>query len=201
VLVVANCAVEDPLSESVLHRCLEHVHIEPGATLGREGCGYLKRLAPALNRTAAGIPYVMLTDLDAHECVTALLTNWIGSVPMHPHFLLCVAVREVEAWVLADRRNLAKYLGISLNHIPRDTELIQDPKHQMLMAARRSRYRRIREDIVAESSHGPVQGPDYNGSLSRFVATQWDLSEAANACQSLSRLMARLGQLRERLQG
>ena len=66
------------------------------------------------------------------------------------------------------------------------------------MAARRSRHRKIREDIVAETSSGPVQGPDYNGSLSRFVNEQWNIDVAANECRSLRKMLERLDELRER---
>ena len=196
--VVANYAVEDVLSETVMRRCFNHTNIESGASLGREGFGYLKRIAPALNNSAAGVPYVMLTDLDQVGCPPDLLADWMGTIPIHPDFLLRVAVKEVEAWILADRKGLARYLGVPQANFPRVFEQLPDPKHELLMVARRSRHRRIREDIVAETAHGPVQGPDYNGSLSRFVTDQWDIDEAAVQCPSLRKMLGRLEELRER---
>ena len=196
--VVANYAVEDALSETVVRRCFRHTDIEPGAVLGREGFGHLKAIAPALNKSAAGIPYVMLTDLDQTNCPPELLDDWMGSTAIHPDFLLRVAVKEVEAWVLADRKGLARFLGVAEANFPREFEQLADPKHELLMAARRSRHRKIREDIVAETSSGPVQGPDYNGSLSRFVNEQWNIDVAANECRSLRKMLERLDELRER---
>lgn len=196
--VVANYAVEDVLSETVVRRCLNHANIESGASLGREGFGYLKRIARALNNSAAGVPYVMLTDLDNLDCPPELVANWMGEIPVHPDFLLRVAVKEVEAWILADRKGLARYLGVAEANFPRVFEQLPDPKHELLMAARRSRHRKIREDIVAETTHGPVQGPDYNGSLSRFVTNHWDIDEAAANCPSLRKMLERLAELRER---
>ena len=196
--VVANYAVEDVLSGTVVRRCLSFANIESGASLSREGFGYLKKIAPALNRSAAGVPYVMLTDLDHRNCPPELLADWMGPIPLHPDFLLRVAVKEVEAWILADRKGLARFLGVAQANLPRDFEQLPDPKHELLMVARRSRHRRIREDIVAETDHGPVQGPDYNGSLSRFVTDKWNIDKAAERCPSLRKMLERLEELRGR---
>ena len=196
--MVANYAVEDGLSESVIRRCFEHTKIESGAVLGREGYGYLKRIAPALNLASRGVPYVMLTDLDDGACAPELVRSWMGSAPIHPNFLLRVAVREVEAWILADQKGFARYLGIAEAVLPRDCEELDDPKRELLLAARRSRFRRIREDIVAESRRGFVQGPDYNGALSGFVVRYWSITRAASKCESLRKALRRLQELRDR---
>ncbi len=199
--VVANYAIEDDLSAAVVRRCLDHVGIHPGTPLGRRGCGWLKANAQALNQSAAGIPCVMLTDLDRNACPPGLVEQWLGATTRHPDFLLRVAVREVEAWLLADRRNFARFLGVAEANLPRDFESLDDPKLTLLLAARRSRNRRLREDIVAEAEHGPVQGPAYNDALGGFVTTRWDLVEAAKYCLSLDRMLTRLEDLQKRKDG
>ena len=196
--VVANYAVEDGLSESVLLRCFRHADIEAGTPLIRGGFGYLRRITPALNKTAAGIPYVMLTDLDNRDCAPELVEEWLEHNPRHEDFILRVAVREVEAWLLADIENFAEYLGIPPAVLPRNFESLIDPKLELLKVTRRSRFRRIREDILFEAKHGPVQGPDYNGALSSFVRTRWDLDAAAGRCPSLERLLVSLNDLKNR---
>lgn len=195
-----HCAVEDRLSEAVLLRCFRESGLTHGSTLRREGFGYLRRIAPKLNLSARGMPYVMLTDLDDGPCASRLVSDWMAGQQQHPRFLLRVAVREVEAWILADRANFSRFLGISASLLPEDCEALPDPKLELLKAARRSRHRRIREDLVAEEDFGPVQGPDYNGALARFVAEDWNLQTAAGRCRSLARTMMRLEELSGSLQ-
>lgn len=193
--VPVHCAVEDRLSEAVLLRCFREAGLTHGTTLSRGGFGYLKKIAPALNLSAQGMPYVMLTDLDDGPCPSGLVTEWMEGKPLHPHFVLRVAVREVEAWLLADSRKFSRFLGISATLLSGDCEAVSDPKLELLKAARRSRRRRIREDLVAEEDFGPVQGPDYNGALARFVAEDWSLEDAAERCRSLKRMVFRLKEL------
>ncbi|WP_200391590.1 hypothetical protein [Roseibacillus ishigakijimensis] len=197
--IPVHCAVEDKLSEAILLRCFSECGLTHATTLSRGGFGYLKKIAPALNLSAQGMPYVMLTDLDDGPCAPELIANWMNGQMRHPHFLLRVAVREVEAWLLADTANFSQFLGISANLLPEDCEMLPDPKLELLKAARRSRHRKIREDLVTQEAHGPVQGPDYNGALAKFVAENWDLSEAAGRCPSLQKLMIRLRELEQTL--
>ena len=200
-MVVANYAVEDALSESVLLCCFRHSGIEAGKPMVRSGFGYLKKIAPALNKTASGIPYVMLTDLDNRDCAPGLIDSWLAHKPRHEDFLFRVAVREVEAWLLADTENFAEFLGVDEAVLPNEFEALVDPKLELLKTVRRSRHRRIREDVVFEAECGPVQGPDYNGALSRFVRGEWDLERAASRCPSLQRLLDSLMDLNERKSG
>ena len=193
--VVANYAIEDELSEAVVLRCFKEVGSIAGAAFGRNGFGWLKKNALALNRAAAGIPYVMLTDLDRNLCAPQMVEDWLGDQPCHMNFLLRVAVREVEAWLLADRANLSGLLKVPVDTLPREFETLDDPKQSLLSLARNSRSRRMREDMVAETKHGPVQGPDYNGVLSEFVHNDWDLNADFASCRSLSRMISRLQEL------
>ena len=196
--VISGYAVEDAVSEAVTIRCMRFEGIVPGHALGRRGNGHLKQLAQSLNQSAAGMPYLMLTDLDSGVCAPELVADWMGGHPLHPDFLFRVAIKEVEAWLLADYKGLAKYLGVQQSIMPRDFDGIADPKHELLMVARRSRFRKIREDIVFEANHGPIPGPDYNGALSRFVAENWAVETAAERSPSLGRMLLRLRELRAR---
>jgi hypothetical protein len=81
-----------------------------------------------------------------------------------------VAVRETEAWLLADRERLARFLGISTSRIPLDPEAMDDPKSLMVDLARHSRRREIREDMIPRSGSGRNVGPAYVSRLIEFVA-------------------------------
>jgi hypothetical protein len=114
-----NLAVEDELSEAVLRRLVRRAgkdyHI--GACYSRGGFGYLKRVVPGWNRAARSRPFLVLTDLDRRPCASSLIEDWLPE-PRHPNLLLRVAVRSVEAWLLADNENLCRYLRIPKNVVP-----------------------------------------------------------------------------------
>jgi hypothetical protein len=191
-------AVEDELSEHVLRRVLaEHERkFDVRAVYGKEGYGYLKKKAPGFNHAAQACPFLLLTDLDTYECPPDLLRDWLQT-PQHPHFLLRVAVREVEAWLLGDVDGLRRFLGVrSTAPIPAP-ESIPDPKAALLDLALTGRKRAVREAVVArdERTGRLLQGPDYNGTLGQFVRDHWDSAKARRSCPSLERMWAALGRI------
>jgi len=191
-------AVEDELSEHVLRRVLAGhqtpFHVE--AVYRQGGYGYLKQKAPGFNNAAKARPFLLLTDLDTYECPPALVRDWLSG-PLHPRFLLRVAVREVESWLLGDIAGLRAFLGVRSTSPFPAPESLADPKAELLRLARSGRKRDVREALVAvdESTGRLHQGPDYNGTLGEFVVTRWDLSLARTRCPSLERLVAALGRL------
>lgn len=107
-------AAEDEVSESVvrrlLHECRRNyivIHAYP-----TEGSGYLKANINAFNKSARVNPFLLVTDLDQVECAPILIRNWLPGYKHH-NLIFRVAVREVESWLMADRNNLARFLGIS----------------------------------------------------------------------------------------
>lgn len=110
-------AVEDDLSEAVLRKILStsgRPYAVGTCYLGR-GFGYLRKTIHGFNNAAKGTPYLVLTDLDQAECPPNLIGAWL-QVPIHANLVFRVAVREVEAWLLADRAGLARFLA-RLSHI------------------------------------------------------------------------------------
>ena len=183
-----NIAVEDSLSDSVLRRLLASSgkRYEVAQSFSRGGFGYLKSTIKGFNVAARGTPFVVLTDLDSAPCASGLIEQWLP-VPRHHNLLFRVAVREVEAWLLADRANLAVHLAVAESHIPRDPDALRDPKQKLIEAAKKSRRREIREAIVPARNTTAKQGPDYNDFLGRFVAGSWDPATAKNSSESLNR--------------
>lgn len=188
-------AVEDELSEWVVRRALSTrlVGYAVGAVFGRAGFGYLKRQASAFNNAAKGCPFLLLTDLDQSPCPPQLIEDWLGR-PKHPHFLMRVAVREVESWLLGDPAGLKTLLGLRKPFDFADPEQLADPKRELLRLALNSPRRTVREALVwkDEPSGRLFQGPDYNATLAKFVANDWDLGGARNKCRSLDRLFLAL---------
>lgn len=176
---------EDELSEAVMTRLLQQfedkfeiVHSYPG-----NGFGYLKKNIRGFNQAAMVNPHFMLTDLDNYPCVIQLKDEWIN-FDVNRNFIFRIAVREVESWILADRKGIAAYFNIPVVLVPDTPDLLQDPKNTLIQLAKRSRKRVIREDIVPINANASI-GPNYNGCLSEFVYKSWDIEQAITRSPSL----------------
>lgn len=191
-----SLVVEDPVSDAALRRILQttapQVHI--AATHGLQGNGYIRRKISDFNRSSRGHPFLVLTDLDNGICAPQLVQEWLP-VPKEPNLLFRVAVREVETWLMADRKGMAEFLVVPLSHLPEEVESIMMPKEFLMNAAKRSGNRNIREDIPPRSGSTAKTGADYNGTLIRFVTERWNVTHAAKRSPSLQRTVAAIKQL------
>lgn len=188
-------AVEDVLSEWVARRALatRPVSYAIGPVFSQGGYGYLKKQARAFNNAAKACPFLLLTDLDRSPCPSQLIGEWVGP-SHHPHFLLRVAVRELESWLLGDPAGLSSFLGLRTPFDLGNPESLADPKQELLKLANRSPRRAIREALTwKDAASGRLsQGPDYNAPLARFVTTAWNIGAARKQCRSLDRLFLAL---------
>lgn len=192
-VIPVNLAIEDELSEAVLRRILSYVDrgYAVGAAYRRGGFGYLRRTIAGWNRAAQGTPFIVLTDLDEYTCPRVLMEQWLQE-PQHENLVFRVAVREVEAWLLADPENLAHYLRVRQARLPTDPDTLPDPKRAILDLARKSRSSDVRGRIVPKHGSTAQQGPDYNGCLAGFVAADWNIGAATRLSPSLRRSVKRL---------
>lgn len=192
-MIPIHLAVEDDLSESILRRLL----IESGRpfhvtfVLNRGGSGYLKSKIDGFNKSAKGLPFLVLTDLDNQVCPSALIQDWLGK-PINHNLIFRVAVREVEAWILGDRENFSRFLGISADLIPFNPEALEDPKRTLVQLASRARKADVRRRLVPRQNMTAVQGPEYNLCLSEFVAAAWNPSTSSLVCPSLAKCRRRI---------
>ena len=85
------------------------------------------------------------------------------------------------------RMNLATFLNVSPSKIAREPDSLRNPKAALLSIAAVSRSRSLREALVRMKENNFKVGPDYNGTLIRFVDNFWDLRSAADASESLRR--------------
>ena len=189
-----NLVVEDELSEAVARKLLRTgvQSYAVSVVYNRGGYGYIKKNIRGFNSAAKGTPWLVLTDLDTRECPPSMIDRWFGPASLEPNLLFRVAVREVEAWLLAHRSAFAEFVGVREGLVPQDVEQIDNPKKKLIDIVRRSRRKRIREDIVPPQRSTREQGPDYNGRLVRFVEGHWDPRDCANACRSLDKAIHRI---------
>lgn len=184
--VAISGAVEGIVDEAVLRRLAEDTGVAVQAVYGLGGKRHLRQLVPGYNQAARFAPWLIIVDLDrSHECAPALRTEWLPEPA--PLMKLLVAVRAIEAWLLADRDAIADFLGVSIDRAPRDPEALTDPKRAMVDLARHSRRRNIREDMVARPESGRDVGPAYAARMIEFTGTLWRPAEAESRADSLRR--------------
>lgn len=183
-----NLAVEDSLSEAVLKKILNQsgCSYAVGLTYMKNGYGYLKSKINGFNNAAKGTPFLVLTDLDTAQCPAELIRKWLPNGKNH-NLLFRIAVREVEAWILAHRIAFAEFLCVSKRLIPSDVDNIVNPKQLLINLAKKSPRCNIRQGIVPKTGSLSKQGPDYNGQLNLFVEHYWNVLEAKNNSYSLRR--------------
>lgn len=185
--LVVTGAVEGNLDEAVVRRLARHCGAELGKVYGKNGRPHLLGRIPGFNEGARlGAIWFVLVDLDQKpECAPAL----VAEVLPDPATGMCfrVAVREVEAWILADRGTFASWVRVRKSLIPSDTEAIPYPKERLIDIVRQSPSRYLRRAIVPAPNSGRTEGELYTSTLSEFVANRWDIEAAARAAPSLER--------------
>lgn len=193
----ANLAVEDELTERVVKTVIGKcgLDVEIVNTFGNQGNGYLRRGIRGFNEASRYTPFVVVTDLDDVECPPALVTNWFAGIRKRNSLSFNVAVREVEAWLMADRARFASHFSINPDYIPRNPEMEPDPKSSLIQAVRKSRVRAYRDSIVPAKGSIAQIGPDYNGALGEYVEESWRPTSASERSPSLHRLVERLSEI------
>lgn len=162
-------------------------------TIITNGFGALDKNIAGYNNASRVIPHIVIRDLDRIDCPPVLLDRIRPASP-NPGFLLRIAVREVEAWLLADRKGIAEFFGIprQVSRIPYDVDTIPDPKSFLISLARRSRLRDILNDIVPLPGSRSIMGRGYNGRLIHFVRSRWNIAAASENSPSLQKAVTRI---------
>lgn len=96
---------------------------------------------------------------------------------------------------MADRENMARFLGVASSRIQHNIDLDSNPKETLINIARSSRNRNIREDLVPRQMSGAKVGPLYVSQLTKFVEELWRPDVAANESESLRRCISALSTL------
>jgi hypothetical protein len=187
--VVISAAVEGIVDESVVRRLVSYAGAIPGNIYGKNGKHNIRLRIQGYNNAAQRSPWIVLIDLDNDaDCAPPLRARWLP----HPAPLMCfrVAVREVEAWLLADRERIASFLAVRCNVIPGDPESLANAKEAVVNLARQSRRREIREDMVPRTGSGRIVGPAYSSRVIEFASSHWRPDVASSHAKSLARAVA-----------
>lgn len=198
--VVISAAVEGIVDEAVICRLLTHAGAIPGIIYGKNGKQDIRLKIQGYNRAAQHTPWIVLVDLDNDaDCAPILHATWLPD----PARFMCfrIAVRQVEAWLLADREQIASFLAVRRDKIPRDPESLVNPKEILVELARKSRSREIREEMVPRTGSGRRVGPGYPSRVIEFASRHWRPDVASVHAASLSRAIECLSHLVTRQQG
>ncbi len=189
-----NLVVEDEIHFQILKKTvttLSRFTIEH--TYGFQGNGYIRKNLRSFNKQAQrGSIFLILTDLDQKICPPALRDEWV-TFEQHPNLIFRIAVCEAEAWLLADRKNFASFIGISSAKITRSPETLTNPKAHIVQLAKKSRLKKIRRALVPRGT--AHVGPEYNSTMSEFIIKHWDYEAAKVNAPSLQKLIVDISKL------
>ena len=196
-----NIAAEDRLGIAALERIInsefENIQIArilPNSERRLAGNNPIRARVQNFRQAAqSGQYFIVLTDLDNGICPSKLLQEW-GVFPLPERLLFRVAIREVESWLLGDRHNMAKLLGIKSALVSPSPEQLADPKATLLGLAKMG-SKKIQKELLPEKGAFGKIGPGYNDVLCGFVEQDWDYRNASTNAPSLDRFLNQIDQL------
>src|SRR5260370_12236039 len=193
-MMPVNVLVEGIGDEAGGKKLVKDVGLEVGMVYGRRGKAHLLERVPIYNQAAHRVPWFVLADLDMDaQCPSEAIAGWL-SKPAHG-MRFRIAVRSIEAWLMADRESIASFLAVSLSKIPHRIDLDPNPKQTLINIARTSRNRRIRNDVVPRQESGARVGPLYVPRLTAFTENHWRPAEGEKHSESLRRCICALSTL------
>jgi hypothetical protein len=187
-----NILAEDSLCEYLARRLIS-LNIEKfsvGVSYLGHGFGYIQNNIQGFNNASRGIPIIAITDL-VEECPAMQVQRWLPH-GINRNFLFRIAVKESEAWILADKIGVSKFLGIRKELIPDNVDNIGDPKQFLVNLAKGSRYKELRGALVPRPNTTAKIGPEYNSRLSEFVENLWNPDRASQNSHSLTKAIVRI---------
>lgn len=195
-------ATEDRVSEAVTTRLIKETKMRnyEAIPIGRKGNQFLKQKLASLAHTAGKFPVCFVTDLDATPCAPGLINAWTRDIMLPDRFLFRVAVREIEAWLLADRDGFAEFSGVPMAKLPSDVEALDDPKDTLLRLVRAYGTPSLKRDLLPPKNAKARVGLGYNARLTAFAEDQWNPETAAECADSLARARVRIQALAQKLQ-
>ncbi|NQT82499.1 hypothetical protein HQ563_05725 [bacterium] len=191
--LTVDIVVEGDLDEAVLTELLRSIGIGVLRRFGKRGKDDLRKKVRRYNHAARHSKWVVLVDLNNDaECPPPFVASWLPD--RNPNLQFRVAVRAIESWLLADTNAMARFLRVPVEKIPLQPEKEPKPKQTLINVARRSRSKRIRQDLVPPPGRTARQGPGYISRLIEFTVVHWDPQRASKHAPSLERALNSLSQ-------
>lgn len=170
-----HAVVEGIIDSAVVRKLFAGTGIQCGTIYIQNGVNNLLKKLPSYNRSARFCPWLAVCDLDQKPCAPSLHHEMIQTFPggKSPGLHICIAVRVVETWFMADRGPLARHLSIPQGKIPAKPEEENNPKRTIVDLAHQSRSSAVKNDIVPSANSGRSVGPGYTESMVEFAQEKW----------------------------
>lgn len=193
-MIPVSIVTEDRLSEGLARRILEDAphpfsiqasYPDMSRRAAVAGNSYIHQKIEGFNTAAAHVPFFVLLDLDRRACAPSYLLELLPR-GVAKYMMIRIAITEVESWVLADRDAFSTFFSVARDHVSRSPDELPDAKLALFASIRKSRSRKIKEAILPS---GPTasHGPDYNGTLLKFIREAWHIDRATAGSPSLAR--------------
>ena len=183
-----HCIVEGWVDEAAVRKLFSDLSLTAGAFYHTSIPAFETRLR-RFNEAARLAPWFALCDLDREVCAPVRLRRYLPDPA--PGMCFRIAVRTVEAWFLADRDGIARFLRVTKDNVPLTPEDEPDPKSRLIALARRSRSRVIREGLAPVAGDRRSVGAEYALMMSEFIRDHWSPRRAADRAPSLRRTIER----------
>src|SRR5262249_8487625 len=148
------------------------------------GKAALDKALKGLNSAAKGSPWFVLRDLN-HDAKCAPIYLSALRLKVSKWMVFRLAVRELEAWLLADREGFADFLGVSPSVFPDRPDEEDDPTQTLVNLARKSKKGAIVRAFVPRKGDVVSVGPGYEASIIEFGKLHWNLQRANKLSPSL----------------
>lgn len=171
------------------------VAVDPRRIIITNGKSKLDARLAHYNKAARHGGWLVLRDADrdAGDCPAALRRSLL-TVPQSPPLCLRLAVRTVEAWLLADAEAFSSHFAVVRSRIPVDPEGELRPKEALVNACRASQRRDVRVGMTPPAGKTGV-GPEYTTFLSDYCRRSWRPDVAAASAPSLTRALREIDRL------
>ena len=187
--VIISAAVEGIVDDAVVRKLITYAGGQPGAVYGRNGKPALRQKINGYNNAARHALWIVLVDLDREaDCAPPLREAWLPELA--PDLCFRVAVREIEAWLMADAETLRSFWTWRAAECPAVPRTRINRKRPWSTSRGVSRRRAVHEDMVPREGSGRPVGPAYASRLIEYVETRWRPGVAARHAESLRRAIA-----------
>ena len=150
------------------------------------GAGPFKKKIAAMNNVAKNVmPVLMVADADQAPCVVTQRNSWLPP-DVSQRLSMRLAVKEAEAWVLADHIGFSKFAVVSKDLFPGKPEAESDPKQTLLALIKKSKRRELRDEMLPVKGATSPVGLGYNVHMTDFVKNHWNIGRAVDRAPSLA---------------
>lgn len=151
-----------------------------------------KRFNAAAKRPGFGVVVGLVDQENPNVCAPKLLQEKLGGDKAQT-FVLRIAERMLEDWILADTESLSKFLSVPARVVEvAAAKTLVHPKTRIVNLARRCRSRSLQSDLLPEQGSQGLVGPGYTTRMEQFLSDHWNPRQAAPRSESLNRALAEL---------